>query len=463
MARTRTTRGGRTGGRSGGRRTGRVPVTRNQREESVSERESLPALENENHDVLGSDIREAIADEVYQVLHNSMPQIIAEAVKAATEDGRGARRVHEEPDLVLSSDEDNGVFASRVAARGCSYGDFMKCKPPPFDGTKDVSVAHQWLREMEAVLKISKCRREDMVTYATHSSSSEALCWWDNLTQAMGDRAVKRMKWEELKKLVIDQFCPTHELDKLERQFINLEGGNMTHKEYTTKFNKLARLFPDLVTPEEKRIKRYVQGLPVDIRRGVVTTKMSSMHSVVALSGTLYEQRDTTHPSDPRRNWNSNRNLDGKRSGPDNTGPAFKRVKIEANEGKGSSDDRKNCGKCGRFHSGECRQGSGVCFRCGKTGHLHYECPTLTCFKCRGTGHLASKCTGGSDAGKSSKGNVRDIPKTKARAFSLSRKEAKEKADVVSGIKRGISFVYSYFFLLAKKKKIHVILFQVLS
>ena len=45
---------------------------------------------------------------------------------------------------------------------------------------------------------------------------------------------------------------------------------------------------------------------------------------------------------------------------------------------KGNGGDmqhpRKNCAKCGRAHSVECRQGTNACFGCGKSGHMVKEC-----------------------------------------------------------------------------------------
>ncbi|XP_004244984.1 uncharacterized protein [Solanum lycopersicum] len=36
---------------------------------------------------------------------------------------------------------------------------------------------------------------------------------------------------------------------------------------------------------------------------------------------------------------------------------------------------RKDCAKCGRDHSGECRQGTNAFFGCGKSGHMVKDCP----------------------------------------------------------------------------------------
>ncbi|KAD4385844.1 hypothetical protein E3N88_26013 [Mikania micrantha] len=90
------------------------------------------------------------------------------------------------------------------------------------------------------------------------------------------------MKWDELKRLVIEQFCPTNEIDKIERDFVKLEAGNMTHREYTTKFNEMDRLVPEL------------------------TTNPATFCSAVDISGMLYDERDHVQSHEQKKQGNDN-------------------------------------------------------------------------------------------------------------------------------------------------------------
>jgi hypothetical protein len=137
---------------------------------------------------------------------------------------------------------------------------------------------------METTIRINECKEDQKVKFVSHSFVSEALCWWDNLVQAMGERAVQRMKWKEFKNLVTDQYCPSSEVNHLEKEFVTLEADKMTLHEYIIKFNRKARLFPDMVKPESKKIERFIFGLPSDIKKHVILARPNTFRSVVYLS-----------------------------------------------------------------------------------------------------------------------------------------------------------------------------------
>ena len=87
--------------------------------------------------------------------------------------------------------------------------------------------------------------------------------------QTKGCDATIRMTWEESRKLLTDKYCLFNEIEKLEAEFWRLEMVGVDHMGYTDRFNELSRLVPHLVTPESKRIGRYIWGLVPQIR-GIV-------------------------------------------------------------------------------------------------------------------------------------------------------------------------------------------------
>ncbi|KAJ9535077.1 hypothetical protein OSB04_un001848 [Centaurea solstitialis] len=62
----------------------------------------------------------------------------------------------------------------------------------------------RWIQETEMVFKISKRSKEDKVTYASAMIKSEALSWWEIVSNLRGDEAIAMMTWEEFK---VTQSC----------------------------------------------------------------------------------------------------------------------------------------------------------------------------------------------------------------------------------------------------------------
>ncbi|GJV37779.1 putative reverse transcriptase domain-containing protein [Tanacetum coccineum] len=73
---------------------------------------------------------------------------------------------------------------------------------------------------------------------------------------ARGRKAAIGMSLTDFKALLVEEFCPSNEMEKLESKYWNHKMVGANHAGYTDRFHKLAKLVLHLVTPESSRIKR---------------------------------------------------------------------------------------------------------------------------------------------------------------------------------------------------------------
>ncbi|GJS68344.1 putative reverse transcriptase domain-containing protein, partial [Tanacetum coccineum] len=84
--------------------------------------------------------------------------------------------------------------------------------------------------------------------------------WWNSQIRMLIREAVVSMSWNDFKLMMIQEFCPSHEMQKLESELWNHAMVGAGHAAYTNRFHELARLVPHLVTAESRMNERYVYG-----------------------------------------------------------------------------------------------------------------------------------------------------------------------------------------------------------
>ncbi|KAM0058195.1 putative nucleotidyltransferase, Ribonuclease H [Helianthus debilis subsp. tardiflorus] len=308
--------------------------------------------------------------------------------------------------------------------KGCTYKYFVSCKPRDFTGEKGAIDCMKWIDEMETVIDISGCAKKDVVLFASQSFKGDALTWWKALLQSTGKVHLYNLSWEKFVDLVKDTYCPQHEVERVETDFLTLVMKDLDCRSYVTSFNSMSRLVPYLVTPEPKRIARFIGGLAPEIKGNVKASKPTTYRSVVDLSLSL-----TLDIVRSRAKKNSD---EGKRKREDDqSSHSNKKGKGNFSSKKGQSDDKPRCKTCHKRHFGKCNRDPQAkpCGICKKKGHKSVECRSIkdaTCYGCNEKGHIKTNCP------KNAK-KPEDTKKNNARVFQMQAREAVNDDKVITG------------------------------
>ncbi|GJX81892.1 putative reverse transcriptase domain-containing protein [Tanacetum coccineum] len=201
--------------------------------------------------------------------------------------------------------------------------------------------------------------------------------------QERGREAAIGMSWNDVKALLVKEFCPSKEMEKLESKFWNHKMVGANHAGYTDRFYELAKLVSHLVTPESSRIKRA----------GILTDEAVSCGTLTKgnekRKGVEESSKHRSGRNDDKRAKVSKRFVAATTHRNEYDGPLPKYVKFLAHHSK----DRPYL----------------VCFNCQKPGYIARNCHSPikqvapinavrggyepgTCYECRSREHYRNTC-----------------------------------------------------------------------
>ncbi|GJR48354.1 putative reverse transcriptase domain-containing protein [Tanacetum coccineum] len=273
-----------------------------------------------------------------------------------------------------------------------------------------VVVLTRWIEKMESVQDISGCSINQKVKYTAGSFVGKALTWWNSQIHMLSWEVVVSMSWNDFKLMMIEEFCPSNEMQKLETELWNHVMVEAGHAAYTDRFHGLARLVPHLVTLESRKINRYVYGLASQIRGIVVATELKTMQKAVQISGALTDEavrigsikkvEKRGNMGEPNKDKNGRD--DNKRTRTRNAFATSTNLVRRENTGAWPK-----CTTCNSYHApgGPCR----TCFNYNRPGHLARDCRFVprnvnpvnvrnpspsrgACHECGSTDHFKPTC-----------------------------------------------------------------------
>ncbi|GJR14872.1 reverse transcriptase domain-containing protein [Tanacetum coccineum] len=244
-------------------------------------------------------------------------------------------------------------------------------------GTMDVLTRHSWHEIPKSMMEKE---------FVASSFVNKALTWWNTQVQARGREAAIGMSWADFKALLVEEFCPSNEIEKLENEFWNHKTVGANHTAYTDRFHKLAKLVPHLVTPESSRIKRYIAGLASEIRGMLRVTQPTTIQSAILRVGILTDEavscstltkgnkkrKGEEETSKPGGSWKDNKKA--------KVGTGFVAIAPPRNKfkpGHFAKDCQAPFKQVAPVNDVRIGYNQRVCYECGSPDHLRNTCPKI--------------------------------------------------------------------------------------
>ncbi|GJS23954.1 reverse transcriptase domain-containing protein [Tanacetum coccineum] len=304
-------------------------------------------------------------------------------------------------------------------ARDCTFSSFMKCGPTQFHGKEGAIELCRWFEKIESTFGISECAERNKVKFAAATLQGRALTWWNTQVATLGLAEANGKSWDDMKKMMLEEFCPEEEISRMEDELRNLRLRDHDIAAYTNRFNELVLLCPEVVPSTKKKISQYIKGLPSYIQGETYSSKPTTLNEAIRMAHGLMEHKvqgwKEKNADQNKRKWeggnqgnnqgnrNNNRGdyRDNRRHNQNNNrrnGGARAMTQAQG-ENVNQGGHAPKCNRCNMFHFGNCPV---KCNKCGKRGHIARDCrgkgvatganaePIRVCFKCGDPNHLAN-------------------------------------------------------------------------
>ncbi|KAJ0539891.1 putative nucleotidyltransferase, Ribonuclease H [Helianthus annuus] len=212
-----------------------------------------------------------IATLVAKQIAKVIPQIVSDLHENASKSSEESR-----------TDSPKSVF---------SFKQFKACRPKEFTGEGRPTALFQWFDSIKVTLRQSGCPDDLLTLNVTSVSQSRALDWWTAERNKRGNDAAYGLTWDELKDVMMEEFCLPHERQKLEDEFWHIKQKDGDNAALTARFKQLSIICPDQVKTPEITIKKYIRALPDCVADFVQAAKTSTIEETYLLFAEINDKR----------------------------------------------------------------------------------------------------------------------------------------------------------------------------
>ncbi|GJR57334.1 putative reverse transcriptase domain-containing protein [Tanacetum coccineum] len=148
-----------------------------------------------------------------------------------------------------------------------------------------------WFEKIESTFGISECAERSKVKFAAATLQGRALTWWNTQVATLGLAEANGKSWDDIKKIMLEEFCPEEEISRMEDELRNLRLRDHDIAAYTNRFNELVLLCLEVVPSIKKKISQYIKGLPSYIQGETYSSKPTTLNEAIRMAYGLMEQK----------------------------------------------------------------------------------------------------------------------------------------------------------------------------
>ncbi|XP_020080931.1 uncharacterized protein LOC109704586 [Ananas comosus] len=148
-----------------------------------------------------------------------------------------------------------------------------------------------WLSTMEALFEYVYTLEKDKVRLVSHYLEGSARSWWMRVKNGRSlDPAT--MSWEAFRELLLMEYFPESDKQKIKEDFRKLRQGNRTVQEYERELSHMVDCIPGLVHGDRDRAEVFERGLRPKIFKIIHALQLKTYEEV--LDRALWVERGNT-------------------------------------------------------------------------------------------------------------------------------------------------------------------------